>query len=106
MENGYMRTFEILQGLGSLIIVAIFLIRENTNAIVPLVLFPIALGIWLGLRTPMYIDIVEKVRKAQVGAVGCMPTAQLDAHYWDAAVALLGAHWNFRSLSKSANPRE
>jgi ABC-type multidrug transport system fused ATPase/permease subunit len=65
VENGYMVLFEIFQGFGSILIVAYFLVLENATAIVPLLLFPVALGLWLGLRTAMYIEIIEKVRKAE-----------------------------------------
>ena len=56
-----MKIFELLEGGIKVAIVAFFLLKEDTGALIPLFIFPCVIFVWIRMRTEAYIEINSEI---------------------------------------------
>jgi len=65
VEAGFMKLIAVVRILGKVFILCIFVYKENSSALLPMMFFPLLMSIWIMARTKHLIEVKEEVTTKQ-----------------------------------------
>jgi len=75
VDDGYMFMFDLFQGCGKILIVAFYMIFKDPKCMLPLVLFPTVMLLFLRSRQEKDVELEGALIRAEAGATGMLVNA-------------------------------